>query len=259
VQRASRHATPLAEALHVPLHFRELVPVPQPRRCLAGACGAKAHSSPAPAEALGCVQRFGMGPATRRGNEAPRAASGGPILVRLAPGNSPICVDTHFLARQAGPQCCGAPSHVPFQQGLGDLVNERLTVPPAPARTCDRQVNGRFTHATTGHATRTDASPTRQPQRARGRRYCRRSYRRLYFWYDNRRLGPGSLFKQVQAAAKELGISRSKLIRIALEGFLDRRRDEEVTRRLNESYPKHPGKIDPVVQNLALEAMKRVE
>lgn len=70
---------------------------------------------------------------------------------------------------------------------------------------------------------------------------------------------PDRLFKEVQAAAKELGISRSKLIRIALEAFLDRRRADEVTRRLNESYAKHPGKIDPALQSLALEAMKRVE
>jgi Arc/MetJ-type ribon-helix-helix transcriptional regulator len=70
---------------------------------------------------------------------------------------------------------------------------------------------------------------------------------------------PDALFKEAQAAAKELGISRSKLIRIALEAFLDRRRGEEVTRRLNESYAKRPGKIDPFLQNLALEAMKRVE
>jgi hypothetical protein len=69
---------------------------------------------------------------------------------------------------------------------------------------------------------------------------------------------PDPLFKEAQAVAKELGVSRSKLIRIALEAFLDRRRSEEVTRRLNESYAKRPGKIDPVLQNLALEAMKRV-
>lgn len=72
-------------------------------------------------------------------------------------------------------------------------------------------------------------------------------------------LTPDPLFKEAQAAAKELGITRSKLVRIALEAFLDRRRGEEVTRRPNESYAKRPGKIDPVLQNLVLEAMKRVE
>jgi hypothetical protein len=70
---------------------------------------------------------------------------------------------------------------------------------------------------------------------------------------------PDPLFKEAQAIAKELGISRSKLIRIALEEFLKRRKASEITRRLNESYTKDPGEIDPFLQHLVFEAMKRVD
>ena len=39
---------------------------------------------------------------------------------------------------------------------------------------------------------------------------------------------PDTLFKEAEAAAKDLGLTRSKLIQTALEEFLQRRRDEEV-------------------------------
>ena len=70
---------------------------------------------------------------------------------------------------------------------------------------------------------------------------------------------PDPLFKEAEAAAKDLGLSRSKLIQTALEDFLKRRRDEEVTAALNRSLAKHPDEIDPLLQQLALEAMMRTE
>lgn len=70
---------------------------------------------------------------------------------------------------------------------------------------------------------------------------------------------PDPLFKEAEAAAKDLGLSRSKLIQTALEEFLKRRRDEEVTAALNRSLAKHPDEIDPFVQQLALEVMMRTE
>jgi len=38
---------------------------------------------------------------------------------------------------------------------------------------------------------------------------------------------PDPLFREAEAAAKDLGVSRSKLIQIALQAFLQRRRDEK--------------------------------
>ena len=53
---------------------------------------------------------------------------------------------------------------------------------------------------------------------------------------------PDPLFEEAEAAAKDLGLTRSKLIQTALEEFLQRRRDEEVTRRLNKSLHGEPSR-----------------
>lgn len=70
---------------------------------------------------------------------------------------------------------------------------------------------------------------------------------------------PNDLFEEAEAAAKEMGLSRSKLMQAALEEFLSRRRAEDVTRRLNKSYAEHPAEPDPFLETLAIEAMKRTE
>ena len=73
---------------------------------------------------------------------------------------------------------------------------------------------------------------------------------------------PTRCSKRAEAAAKDLGLSRSKLIQTALEEFLQRRRDEEVTRCLNRSLDNalaERGRSDRC-KHLAIEAaMKRTE
>jgi Arc/MetJ-type ribon-helix-helix transcriptional regulator len=56
---------------------------------------------------------------------------------------------------------------------------------------------------------------------------------------------PDPLFKEAQTAVKELGISRSKLIRIALEEFLKRRRDDAVTKSFDRYIAKHGAELSP--------------
>ena len=70
---------------------------------------------------------------------------------------------------------------------------------------------------------------------------------------------PDPLFEEAEAAAKALGISRSKLIRTALEEFLRQRRASETTQRLNKSYSENPPEPDPFFDQLGLEGMKRTE
>lgn len=70
---------------------------------------------------------------------------------------------------------------------------------------------------------------------------------------------PDALFKEAAATAKELGISRSELIRTALQDFLRRRRASETTRRLNRSYTENPPEPDPFLDRLVLEGLKRTE
>jgi metal-responsive CopG/Arc/MetJ family transcriptional regulator len=70
---------------------------------------------------------------------------------------------------------------------------------------------------------------------------------------------PDPLFKEPKTVAKDLGLSRSKLIQTALEEYLERRRAEKVTAALNRSLAKHREEVDPFLQHLALEGMKRTE
>jgi len=50
---------------------------------------------------------------------------------------------------------------------------------------------------------------------------------------------PDSLFKEAEAAAKNLGLSRSRFIQMALEAYLERRREEELTAEINRNIEKY--------------------
>jgi len=50
---------------------------------------------------------------------------------------------------------------------------------------------------------------------------------------------PSHLFEEAEAAAKDLGMSRSKLIQTALEEFLKKRREAQITAGFNEAIAKY--------------------
>jgi hypothetical protein len=114
-----RHATPLTEALHVPTPSREVVlcrkrqePDADRWRRRASAPGLW-PGGPRPIVAAGLskrTQRFGTGTRIARARKNPRAARGGPILVRLTLGNSavpflPIFPAQGRIDRQSGQKC----------------------------------------------------------------------------------------------------------------------------------------------------------
>lgn len=73
---------------------------------------------------------------------------------------------------------------------------------------------------------------------------------------------PDPLFKEAEAAAKDLGLSRSKLIQTALEEFLRRRRDEEVTASINRYIEKYGADLteeDEILLEHARQMARRVE
>jgi metal-responsive CopG/Arc/MetJ family transcriptional regulator len=73
---------------------------------------------------------------------------------------------------------------------------------------------------------------------------------------------PDELFQQVEAAAKDLGVSRSKLIQAALEEFLKRRRDAATTESINKYLAKHgaePSREDEAWLAHSRERLRRVE
>ncbi len=55
---------------------------------------------------------------------------------------------------------------------------------------------------------------------------------------------PDDLFRHGDAVAKRLGISRSALYARALEEYVAKHRDDQITKRLNAVYVTEPSRID---------------
>jgi predicted transcriptional regulator len=70
---------------------------------------------------------------------------------------------------------------------------------------------------------------------------------------------PDPLFKAADRLARQLGKSRSQLYAEALREYLERHRDEDITRRLNEIFDAEPelAELDPVLEALQLEVLRR--
>ena len=68
---------------------------------------------------------------------------------------------------------------------------------------------------------------------------------------------PDEIFRQAEAAAKKLRISRSKLYATALSEYLDRKHSKSITERLNEVYSKHDSKLDPALEHMVLKTLRK--
>jgi metal-responsive CopG/Arc/MetJ family transcriptional regulator len=70
---------------------------------------------------------------------------------------------------------------------------------------------------------------------------------------------PDPLFEAAEQLARQLGKSRSQLYAEALRAYLERHRDEDITRRLNEIYDAEPelAELDPVLDALQLEVLRK--
>jgi hypothetical protein len=70
---------------------------------------------------------------------------------------------------------------------------------------------------------------------------------------------PDDLFDAAESEAKRLGISRSKLVQIALEDFIRAATSSDVTAALNRSYAQNPEPSAPWLEALAQETMRNTE
>ncbi|MBA7604569.1 hypothetical protein ES703_11694 [subsurface metagenome] len=59
-----------------------------------------------------------------------------------------------------------------------------------------------------------------------------------------------SLFKQVEEAAKKMGISRSRLFSIAIQELLHHHYEENVTNKLNEVYQQGEGSLGKEIDKI---------
>jgi predicted transcriptional regulator len=72
---------------------------------------------------------------------------------------------------------------------------------------------------------------------------------------------PDPLFEAADRLARQLGKSRSQLYAEALREYLERHRDEDITRRLNEIYEAEPelAALDPVLAAMQFMSLPKEE
>jgi metal-responsive CopG/Arc/MetJ family transcriptional regulator len=68
---------------------------------------------------------------------------------------------------------------------------------------------------------------------------------------------PDDLFRQAEAAARRLRMSRSRLFTTALSEFLDRQQSNSVTDRLNEVYSHRRAKLDSALHHAQLKSVDK--
>jgi hypothetical protein len=68
---------------------------------------------------------------------------------------------------------------------------------------------------------------------------------------------PDELFRQAEAAARRLRVSRSQLYATAVAEFLNRQNSHAVTEKLNEIYARHPARVDPALQRAQLRTLEK--
>lgn len=68
---------------------------------------------------------------------------------------------------------------------------------------------------------------------------------------------PDEVFEAADRAAKRLGVSRSELYAAAVHEYVERRRTEDVTTKLNEVYTSNDSNVDPNLQNMELKVLAK--
>jgi predicted transcriptional regulator len=68
---------------------------------------------------------------------------------------------------------------------------------------------------------------------------------------------PDEVFRLAEAAAGRLRVSRSQLYATAISEFLERRRTDAVTERLDEVYSRRPAKVDPALRRAQLKSLDK--
>jgi metal-responsive CopG/Arc/MetJ family transcriptional regulator len=68
---------------------------------------------------------------------------------------------------------------------------------------------------------------------------------------------PEDLFRMAENAARKLKMSRSQLYATAIAEFLERRRTNKITERLNQVYSKERSAVDPSLQSAQIRSLDR--
>ena len=70
---------------------------------------------------------------------------------------------------------------------------------------------------------------------------------------------PDPIFQEAEQLAQKLGMSRSELFTRAVVAFLEEKRQENITARLNKLYEKEPSQLDPVIAQIQFASLPEDE
>ncbi|HWP90940.1 MAG TPA: ribbon-helix-helix domain-containing protein [Thermodesulfobacteriota bacterium] len=70
---------------------------------------------------------------------------------------------------------------------------------------------------------------------------------------------PDPIFEAAEKLSQRLGISRSELYAKAISSYVQKHREEGITEALNKVYDKEESSLDPVIENLQFNSLKRNE
>lgn len=70
---------------------------------------------------------------------------------------------------------------------------------------------------------------------------------------------PDPIFQEAEQLAQKLGMSRSELFTRAVAAFIEEKRQENITARLNELYEKEPSQLDPVIARIQFASLPEDE
>jgi metal-responsive CopG/Arc/MetJ family transcriptional regulator len=70
---------------------------------------------------------------------------------------------------------------------------------------------------------------------------------------------PDSIFKAAEKMAQRLGLSRSELYARAVAEYMEKHRNEEITKALNKIYKKVSSQLDPALQTIQYASIEKNE
>lgn len=68
---------------------------------------------------------------------------------------------------------------------------------------------------------------------------------------------PASVFQAAERMSRHMRVSRSRFYAKAVEAYTKAKLEDDITKRLNRVYSKHPSKLDSVLEAASLEVLRR--
>jgi len=68
---------------------------------------------------------------------------------------------------------------------------------------------------------------------------------------------PDPIFEEAERVSRRMRVPRSQLYARALEAYVNEHSGDEITRRLNEVYARVSSRLEPAIEGVSLEVLRR--